>query len=35
VVFWHPKGWTLFQSLIAYMRRRLKGDYAEAARRLR
>ncbi|MBW7836795.1 MAG: threonine--tRNA ligase [Sphingomonadales bacterium] len=21
-VFWHPKGWTLFQSLIAYMRRR-------------
>jgi threonyl-tRNA synthetase len=22
VVFWHPKGWTLFQNLIAYMRRR-------------
>ncbi len=22
-VFWHPKGWTLFQTLIAYMRRRL------------
>jgi len=21
-VFWHPKGWTLFQSLIAYMRER-------------
>jgi len=21
-VFWHPKGWTLFQSLIEYMRRR-------------
>ena len=21
-VFWHPKGWTLFQSLISYMRRR-------------
>jgi threonyl-tRNA synthetase len=21
-VFWHPKGWTLFQSLIGYMRRR-------------
>lgn len=21
-VFWHPKGWSLFQSLIAYMRRR-------------
>jgi threonyl-tRNA synthetase len=23
VVFWHPKGWTMFQVLIAYMRRRL------------
>jgi threonyl-tRNA synthetase len=23
VVFWHPKGWTMFQNLIAYMRRRL------------
>ena len=22
-VFWHPKGWSLFQSLISYMRRRL------------
>jgi threonyl-tRNA synthetase len=21
-VFWHPKGWTIFQSLIAYMRQR-------------
>jgi threonyl-tRNA synthetase len=21
-VFWHPKGWTLFQTLIAYLRRR-------------
>jgi threonyl-tRNA synthetase len=21
-VFWHPRGWTLFQNLIAYMRRR-------------
>ncbi len=21
-IFWHPKGWTLFQGLIAYMRRR-------------
>src|SRR5919107_1450768 len=29
VVFWHPKGWTVFQELIAYMRRRLKGDYDE------
>jgi threonyl-tRNA synthetase len=23
VVFWHPKGWTMFQQLIQYMRRRL------------
>jgi len=22
-VFWHAKGWSLFQSIIAYMRRRL------------
>ncbi|MGE3876146.1 MAG: threonine--tRNA ligase [Parvibaculaceae bacterium] len=29
VVFWHPKGWTLFQALIAYMRRRLRADYEE------
>ena len=29
VVFWHAKGWTVFQELIAYMRRRLKGDYDE------
>ncbi len=29
VVFWHPKGWTVFQELIAYMRRRLSGDYSE------
>ncbi|RIY03233.1 threonine--tRNA ligase [Aureimonas flava] len=29
VVFWHPKGWSLFQDLVAYMRRRLRGDYAE------
>ena len=29
VVFWHPKGWTLFQALIAYMRRRLRADYSE------
>ena len=28
-VFWHPKGWTIFQELIAYMRRRLRGDYDE------
>jgi threonyl-tRNA synthetase len=30
VVFWHPKGWTMFQQLIAYMRRRLnKLGYQE------
>ena len=29
VVFWHAKGWTAFQALIAYMRRRLAGDYQE------
>ncbi|MPZ38352.1 MAG: threonine--tRNA ligase [Rhizobiales bacterium] len=29
VVFWHAKGWTIFQELIAYMRRRLKGTYQE------
>ena len=29
-VFWHPKGWTLFQQLIGYMRRRQHGaDYVE------
>ncbi|MGQ0672903.1 MAG: threonine--tRNA ligase [Hyphomicrobium sp.] len=29
-VFWHAKGWTLFQTLIAYMRRRLaKAGYSE------
>ncbi len=29
VVFWHGKGWTLFQALTAYMRRRLAGTYQE------
>jgi threonyl-tRNA synthetase len=29
VVFWHPKGWTIFQELVAYMRRRLRADYQE------
>jgi threonyl-tRNA synthetase len=29
VVFWHAKGWTLFQAIIAYMRRRLAIDYDE------
>ncbi|QGM98088.1 threonine--tRNA ligase [Methylocystis parvus] len=24
-IFWHPKGWTLFQSLVSYMRRRQKA----------
>lgn len=29
-VFWHPKGWTLFQSLIGYMRRKQNdGGYIE------
>lgn len=29
VVFWHPKGWAVFQEIIAYMRRRLRADYRE------
>jgi threonyl-tRNA synthetase len=29
VVFWHAKGWSLFQAIIAYMRRRLEGEYDE------
>jgi threonyl-tRNA synthetase len=29
VVFWHAKGWSIFQSVIAYMRRRLAIDYDE------
>ena len=29
-VFWHPKGWALFQALIGYMRRRQEGwGYSE------
>ncbi len=28
-VFWHARGWTMFQQLIAYMRRRLRGAYDE------
>ena len=29
-VFWHPRGWTLFQQLIAYMRARQdEADYVE------
>ncbi len=29
VVFWHSKGWRVFQSLVSYMRRRLEGTYEE------
>lgn len=29
VVFWHHKGWQLFQNLTNYMRRRLEDDYQE------
>ncbi|MGN6585436.1 MAG: threonine--tRNA ligase [Rhizobiaceae bacterium] len=30
VVFWHPKGWKMFQNLVSYMRRRLADDgYSE------
>lgn len=29
MVFWHPKGWTIYQELEQYMRRRLKDDYQE------
>ncbi|HTK34371.1 MAG TPA: threonine--tRNA ligase [Caulobacteraceae bacterium] len=30
MVFWHPKGWTLYRTLEAYIRRRLEaGGYAE------
>jgi threonyl-tRNA synthetase len=29
VVFWHGKGWRMFQTLVAYMRRRLALDYQE------
>ncbi|MGX5666040.1 threonine--tRNA ligase [Rhizobium daejeonense] len=29
VVFWHGKGWRMFQTLTAYMRRRLSGTYQE------
>ena len=28
-VFWHAGGWTIFQEVVNYMRRRLKGDYRE------
>ncbi len=29
VVFWHAKGWRVFQLLVSYMRRRLDGVYDE------
>ncbi|WP_306025536.1 threonine--tRNA ligase [Oceaniradius stylonematis] len=28
-VFWHAKGWRIYQTVIAYMRRRLAGAYDE------
>jgi threonyl-tRNA synthetase len=28
-VFWHAAGWTIFQEIVSYMRRRLRGDYRE------
>jgi len=28
-IFWHPKGWAMFQKVIGYMRRRLAQDYNE------
>ena len=28
-MFWHAKGWKMFQTLVAYMRRRLGDDYQE------
>ena len=28
-VFWHANGWTIFQEIVAYMRRRLRGNYQE------
>ncbi len=28
-VFWHANGWTIFQEIVAYMRRRLRGEYQE------
>ena len=29
VVFWHAKGWRVFQNLVSYMRRRIDRDYQE------
>src|SRR5436305_6279536 len=29
VVFWHAKGWALFQCIMGYVRRRIGGDYGE------
>jgi threonyl-tRNA synthetase len=28
-VFWHAKGWRMFQNLLTYMRRRIENDYDE------
>ncbi|MEG8099153.1 threonine--tRNA ligase [Candidatus Liberibacter brunswickensis] len=29
VIFWHKKGWKIFQTLMSYMRRKIKDDYEE------
>jgi len=29
VVFWHAKGWRMFQNLLSYMRRQIADDYDE------
>jgi threonyl-tRNA synthetase len=29
VVFWHAKGWRMFQTLLSYMRRNIEDDYDE------
>ncbi|MFV0256505.1 threonine--tRNA ligase [Candidatus Liberibacter solanacearum] len=29
MIFWHQKGWKTFQTLISYMRRKIKDDYEE------
>ena len=31
VAFWHARGWTLFQNITNYMRRRLAADYEEVS----
>ncbi|MBA5723876.1 threonine--tRNA ligase [Candidatus Liberibacter sp.] len=29
VIFWHKNGWKIFQTLIAYLRRKIRDDYEE------